>query len=177
VVRKKEDRGVHEGRWDDPACPRWRRCSIRDNPFKCNKGFNDQRRRGVGSGPLLFTGYSSAGEAWGLFDEAQAISNELQNAAKSDKSKWLRAYDVCCEALKLYLQNSGVGRLFYIVNSRLRKVRSIRNPVRDCYLRAITESCGDLAGFIRLVWEGLNFVFRETPRREVVIFRGIELSE
>jgi hypothetical protein len=41
----------------------------------------------------------------------------------------------------------------------------------------MAESCGDLADFIRLVWEGLNFVFGETPRREVVIFRGVELSE
>jgi alpha-D-ribose 1-methylphosphonate 5-triphosphate synthase subunit PhnH len=39
------------------------------------------------------------------------------------------------------------------------------------------ESCGDLADFVRLVWEGLNFEFPETPRGEVVIFRGVELPE
>jgi ankyrin repeat protein len=44
-------------------------------------------------------------------------------------------------------------------------------------LRAATESCRDLADFIRLVWEGLNFEFPETPRREVLMFRGVELSE
>jgi hypothetical protein len=44
-------------------------------------------------------------------------------------------------------------------------------------MKAVTESCGDLADFVRLMWEGLNFEFRETPRGEVVLFRGVELSE
>jgi hypothetical protein len=76
-----------------------------------------------------------------------------------------------------YSQESGIGKLFYIINSRLRTVKSVRDPTRDCYLRAVTESCGDLADFVRLMWEGLNFEFRETPRREVVMFRGVEVSE
>jgi ankyrin repeat protein len=63
------------------------------------------------------------------------------------------------------------------MNSRLRKVISIHNPTLDCYVRAVRESCGDQADFVRLVWEGLNFEFPETPRREVLIFRGVEISE
>jgi ankyrin repeat protein len=44
-------------------------------------------------------------------------------------------------------------------------------------VRAIAESCGELADFVRLIWEGLNFEFREIPRGEVVIYRGVELSD
>jgi hypothetical protein len=77
----------------------------------------------------------------------------------------------------MYLRESGFGRLLYIVNSRLRRVRSIPYPSKDCDLRAVTESCGDLADFGRLVWEGLSFEVRETPRGEVLLFRGVELPE
>jgi hypothetical protein len=79
--------------------------------------------------------------------------------------------------LELYSRESGFGKLFYIVNSRLRRVISIPYPTVECYLRAATAVCGDLADFIRLVWEGLNFEFPETPRREVLLFRGVELPE
>jgi ankyrin repeat protein len=110
--------------------------------------------------------------------EARVISSELQNAAKSGRSKSLNAYEVCRKALELYLRDSGLGKLSYVVNSRLRRVRSIRSPDRAEFARAVTESCGDLADFVRLVWEGLNFEFSETPRgREVVIYRGVELPE
>jgi ankyrin repeat protein len=77
----------------------------------------------------------------------------------------------------MYSQESGIGEFFYIVNSRLRMVKSIEHPTPECFVRAVTESCGDLADFVRLVREGLNFEFRETQRREVVIFRGVEHSE
>jgi hypothetical protein len=105
------------------------------------------------------------------------ISNGLQSVACSGKSKSLCAYEVCREALELYSQESGIGKFFYIMNSRLRMVRSIQNPTRDCFAIAVTESCGDLADFVRLMWEGLNFEFPGIPRREVVVFRGVELSE
>jgi hypothetical protein len=117
------------------------------------------------------------GGACGLGVQAHVISSELQKAAKSGKSKSLSAYEVCRKALELYQRESGCGKLFYIVNSRLRQVRSIQNPTRAEFVRAVTESCGDQADFIRLVWEGLNFEFPETPRRERVIYRGVELWE
>jgi hypothetical protein len=79
--------------------------------------------------------------------------------------------------LELYSQESGIGKFFYTVNSRLGRVKSVENPTPDCFVRAVTESCGDLADFGPLVWEGLNFEFSETPKREVVLFRGVELSE
>jgi hypothetical protein len=115
------------------------------------------------------------GAACGLGVLAHVISNELQNAAKSGKSKSLCAYAVCRKALDIYSQESGIGKFFYIVNSRLRRVKSIENPSLDSFMRAVTESCGDLADFVRLVWEGLNFEFPETPKGEVFIFRGVEL--
>jgi ankyrin repeat protein len=79
--------------------------------------------------------------------------------------------------LELYSRESGIGKLFYIVNSRLRTVKSIGKPIQSEFERAVTESCGDLSDFVRLVWEGLNFEFPETPRGEVVLYRGVELSE
>jgi ankyrin repeat protein len=112
----------------------------------------------------------------GLGADAQVLSTELQSATKSGKAKSLMAYEVCHKALEAYLRESGFGKLFHIVNSRLRNVKSIENPIRDDYVRAITDSFGDLAGFVRLVWEALNFQFRET-RGEVVLFREVELSE
>jgi hypothetical protein len=86
------------------------------------------------------SGIDRWGEAWGLSLEAQVILNELQSAAKSEGSKSKKAYEVCRKALELYSQESGIGGLFYIVNSRLRNVRSIDSPTRDCYMRAIAES-------------------------------------
>jgi hypothetical protein len=56
-------------------------------------------------------------------------------------------------------------------------VKSVQNPTLDCFVGAVTESCRDLTDFVRLAWEGLTFEFPETPRREVVIFRGVELSD
>jgi ankyrin repeat protein len=44
-------------------------------------------------------------------------------------------------------------------------------------LRAVTDSGGDNADFVRLVGEDLNSEFPETPRGEVVLYRGVELSE
>jgi hypothetical protein len=109
-------------------------------------------------------GIFRGGGACGLGPRAQMISNGLQSVACSRKSKSLCAYEVCRKALELYSQEDGIGEFFYIVNSRLRRVKSIENPTPDCFVRAITESCGDLADFVRLVWEGLNFEFREAPR-------------
>jgi hypothetical protein len=117
------------------------------------------------------------GNAWGLGAQACVISSELENAARSGQSRSLSAYDVCRKALELYSQENGVGQFFCIVNSRLRRVKSIQNPTRDCYVRAVTESCGDLADFVRLVWEGLNFEFRGTARGGTMIFRGVELQD
>jgi hypothetical protein len=116
------------------------------------------------------------GCACGLGDQAQLISNELQNAGQSRKSKSQRAYEVCRRALELYSRESGIGKLFYIVNSRLLTVKSIRSLTRAEFQRAATDSCEDLADFVRLVWEGLNFEFPEAPRGEVVLYRGVELS-
>jgi ankyrin repeat protein len=79
--------------------------------------------------------------------------------------------------LEWYSRESGIGKLFHFLNGRLRKVKSIRAPTRAELVRAVTESCGDLAPFVRLVWEGLNFEFRETAMREVVLYRGVELPE
>jgi hypothetical protein len=45
------------------------------------------------------------------------------------------------------------------------------------HVKAVTAPMGHVAPFIRLVWEGLVFEFPETPRREWVIYRGVELSE
>jgi ankyrin repeat protein len=60
----------------------------------------------------------------------------------------------------------------------LRRLKSIRDPSRDGDFRSVGISCGDLADFVRLVWEGLNFEFRETPKgKVVVIYRSVELSE
>jgi hypothetical protein len=117
------------------------------------------------------------GIACGLGAQARMISSELQNAARSGKRKSLSAYDICRKALALYSRENGIGRFFYIVNSMLRRVRSIRSPVPEGFVRAVTESCGDLSDFVRLMWEGLNFEFPDTPRREVAIFRRVELPE
>jgi hypothetical protein len=117
------------------------------------------------------------GISCGLGAQARVISSELQSAAKLGKSKSLVAYDLCRKALELYLRENGIGGFFYILNSMLRKVQSIRSPNRAEFAGAVTEACGDLSDFIRLVWDGLNFEFGETPRREVVIFRGVELPE
>jgi ankyrin repeat protein len=57
-------------------------------------------------------------------------------------------------------------------------MKSIQSATPTDLVKSISESCGDLAGFLRLVLEGLNFEFRETPRgKEAVIFRGVELPE
>jgi hypothetical protein len=58
--------------------------------------------------------------------QTELISRELQKAARSGKSRSQRAYDVCCRALEMYSQECGFGKLFYVVNSRLRKVRAER---------------------------------------------------
>jgi hypothetical protein len=79
------------------------------------------------------SGLLRRGKAWGLSAEAQVILNELQSAASSEGSKSKKAYEVCRKALELCSRESGIGRLFYIVNSRLRKVRSLRSPTRDCF--------------------------------------------
>jgi hypothetical protein len=121
-------------------------------------------------------GIPGSGAAWGLDGETRVLSKELESSANWRGSKSKRAYEVCRKALELYSRESGIGKLLYIVNSRLRKVRSIPYPTQDCYLRAVTESCGDLADLVRLVWEGLNFEFRETMG-EVVLYRGVELGE
>jgi hypothetical protein len=87
----KGDGGVHERRWDERACARRWVCSIRSNATSGSRMSDDERltfARSCSQGRLR------SGEAWGLFDEAQAISNELQNAAKSGKSRSLRAYEV-----------------------------------------------------------------------------------
>jgi hypothetical protein len=117
------------------------------------------------------------GRVCGLGVHAQFISSELQNAVKAGLSKSLSAYEVCRKALELYLREWGIGKLLYIVNSRLRKVKVIHDPTWAEFAKAVTESCGDLADFVRLMWEGLNFEFPETQRREVLIFRGVELPE
>jgi hypothetical protein len=117
------------------------------------------------------------GGACGLGEQAQVISNELQSAAKTGKSRSLCAYEICCKALELYSRWSGFGELFYIVNSRLRRVASIRRSTRSEFTAALTDSCGALTDFVRLVWEGLNCEFPDTPRREAMIYRGVELSE
>jgi hypothetical protein len=44
------------------------------------------------------------GGVCGLGDHVQLISNELQNAAKSGKSKSQRAFEICRKALELYLR-------------------------------------------------------------------------
>jgi hypothetical protein len=110
------------------------------------------------------------GDACGLGAEAQYISNVLRKAAQASKSKSLRAYDVCRTALEGYLRASGFGKPFHIVNSMLRMVKSIPAPTRHCYLTAVTDSCGDLADFARLVWEGLTL--RVPGRAEG---RGVDL--
>jgi hypothetical protein len=117
------------------------------------------------------------GRACGLGAHAQFISSELQNAVKVGKSKSLSAYEVCRKELELYSRECGIGKLLYIMNSRLRRVKVIHNPTRAEYAEAVTESCGDLSDFVRLVWEGLNFEFPETLRRELVICRGVEVPE
>jgi hypothetical protein len=70
------------------------------------------------------------GRACGLGAQAQFISSELQNAVNVGKSKSLSAYEVCRKALELYLRENGIGKLFYIVSSRLRKVKAIHNRTR-----------------------------------------------
>jgi hypothetical protein len=55
-------------------------------------------------------------------------------------------------------------------------VKSIENPTPECRVKAVKESC-DPADCVRLAWEDLNFEYPVTPRREVVIFRGVELSQ
>jgi hypothetical protein len=117
------------------------------------------------------------GSKCGFGAQARVISTELRNAAGPGKSKSVSAYGVCRKALELYLRESGLGGLFYIVNSRLRKVETIRRPSVDCYLEAVVKSCGDLADFIRLLWEGLNFEFPAVPRGELMLYRGVEVSE
>jgi hypothetical protein len=57
------------------------------------------------------------GDACGLHAQACVVSKDLENAAKSGKSKSLSAYEVCRTALEVYSQGSGFGKLFYIVNS------------------------------------------------------------
>jgi hypothetical protein len=47
-------------------------------------------------------------------------------------------------------------------------------------LQAVSDACGDLTDFVRLVWEGLkivNLVLPEPPSKELVLFRGAELSK
>jgi hypothetical protein len=112
------------------------------------------------------------GNAWGLSSEAQVILNELQRAARSEGSKSQKAYEVCRKALELYWRESGIGGLFYIVNSRLRKVRSIRSTTMDGYLRAVTESCEELADFRSISVGRIELrVSRDTERRCVDIPR------
>jgi hypothetical protein len=82
-----------------------------------------------------------SGATWGLCFAAQEFSKELRSAANREGSKSQRACEICRKASELYSRESGFGRLLYIVNSRLRKVSSIPYPSRDCYLRAVTESC------------------------------------
>jgi hypothetical protein len=95
---------------------------------------------------LTLSGSSSrrilqSGALWGLGVDTGVLSKELQNSSNSGGAKSQRAYEVCRKAVELYSRESGFGRLLYIVNSRLRKVRSIPYPSRDCYLRAVAESC------------------------------------
>jgi hypothetical protein len=76
-------------------------------------------------------GLLRCGSACGFGAEACVISSELQGAAKSGVSKSVRAYEVCRLALEVYSRESGLGKLFYIVNSRLRRVRSIALAIGD----------------------------------------------
>jgi hypothetical protein len=103
-------------------------------------------------------------DCWGTRPRCSRVTlNELQTARTRPSRR--RSVRVLC-VVRRWMRDPAVGELLCLATSGLRMVKSIRTPTQDGCISATTESCGDLAEFIRLVclsvWEGWNCEFRGT---------------
>jgi hypothetical protein len=118
------------------------------------------------------------GESCGLKDRAKALCDLLLETAGSDERKSVRACEVCRLALEFYIENSAIGRMMHVVNARLWGAECDSSVDHQCCVKAIAAACGDLAYFVHLVWQGLNFEIDEKGRETgFYIYRGVEVSE
>jgi hypothetical protein len=68
--------------------------------------------------------------------------------------------------------------MMHVVNARLWGAGCDSSVDYQRCVKAISDACGDLAYFVHLVWQGLNFEINEKRRETgMYIYRGVEVSE